>query len=275
MRLMGLLLRDYELRDPSAILTPALLVYPEFVDANIETTLRVMGGDANRWRPHLKTAKMPWVVRRLLDRGVNHFKCATTRELAVILESGGPDVLIAYPMVGANARRVVAIARQHPRARISVLVENAAQAAFWKEAPVNVFLDVNPGMDRTGIVEDAVDVVVGLARTTGDQFRGIHYYDGHVSSPDPLARQKQGFSRLCALTQVSACRGERGRFGHRSDYFGNARVSERRHLLGIRGAQLYAPGFARNCFVRRRHQSRAVTSGIGLPRGRVSDCDRS
>jgi len=38
-----------------------------------------MGGDAGRWRPHLKTTKMPVVWREALLAGVRHFKVRRCR----------------------------------------------------------------------------------------------------------------------------------------------------------------------------------------------------
>ena len=38
----------YMLHDATAILTPALLIYPEVVDANIQATLRLTGGFCRR-----------------------------------------------------------------------------------------------------------------------------------------------------------------------------------------------------------------------------------
>ena len=70
---VNLNLDRYRITDEDRLLTPALAVYPEFVDANIAATLKLMHGDANRWRPHIKTAKMPWVIRRLIERGVRQF----------------------------------------------------------------------------------------------------------------------------------------------------------------------------------------------------------
>jgi D-serine deaminase-like pyridoxal phosphate-dependent protein len=64
----------YELQDADSILTPALLIYPEIVDSNISATLRMVGNDANRWRPHIKTAKIAAVLRQLIARGVRSFK---------------------------------------------------------------------------------------------------------------------------------------------------------------------------------------------------------
>ena len=54
----------YLLRDADRVLTPALLVYPELVEANIRATLRLTGDDPNRWRPHIKTAKIGSVIRQ-------------------------------------------------------------------------------------------------------------------------------------------------------------------------------------------------------------------
>ena len=200
--MIGLDLNAYRLRDEDRVQTPALLVYPAFVDANIDATLRVMGGDANRWRPHLKTVKMPWVIRRLIERGVHQFKCATTLELLTACESGARNVLVAYPMVGANARRVIEIARQFSGVIVSVLVENTEQARRWAGTPIGVFIDVNPGMDRTGISESAREEIVAIAQSLGDQFRGIHYYDGHVTGADHDEREKKahlGYDQLVKI----------------------------------------------------------------------------
>src|SRR5258708_1507287 len=47
---------DYRIEDVGKILTPALAIYPRLVDANIAITIDLLGGDANRWRPHVKTS---------------------------------------------------------------------------------------------------------------------------------------------------------------------------------------------------------------------------
>ena len=96
----------YALAGIEDVLTPALVLYPELIAANIERTLELLGGDANRWRVHIKTAKLEHTLRMLVERGVRNFKCATTLELLVACGSGAVDVLLAYPAMGANARRV-------------------------------------------------------------------------------------------------------------------------------------------------------------------------
>jgi D-serine deaminase-like pyridoxal phosphate-dependent protein len=182
--------RRYRVTDVEDVLTPALVVYPEVVASNVTQTLRLLG-DANRWRAHIKTAKLGYTVRLLLERGVRNFKCATTLELLVACRSGAADVLLAYPVVGANARRVREIVEQFPKVRISVLVENEAQALQWRATPVGIFLDINPGMNRTGVEQsdkDKVVRVVGAVKKAGLEFRGLHYYDGQYGGLDEPQR---------------------------------------------------------------------------------------
>ncbi len=173
------------------VLTPALLVYPEIVASNIAQTLHLLGNDPDRWRPHIKTAKLAYTLRMLVERSVRSFKCATTLELLVACYSGVADILLAYPVVGANAHRVLEIANQFPRVRISVLVESEEQLRQWRGSSVGVFVDINPGMNRTGIEQGQTDKVVRLVRAVkeaGLQFAGLHYYDGQYGGLDEPGR---------------------------------------------------------------------------------------
>jgi D-serine deaminase-like pyridoxal phosphate-dependent protein len=187
------------------ILTPALVLYPEAVESNIERTVQLLGGDAERWRPHIKTAKLGRTLRMLLDRGVRNFKCATTLEMLVACQNGAADVLFAYPAMGANARRARDIAQQFPDVKLSVLAENEQQIEQWRGSDVGIFLDINPGMNRTGIEQSQRDKVVALARAVAAaslEFRGLHYYDGQYGGVSESERSKtthQGYDRLLEI----------------------------------------------------------------------------
>ena len=93
---MNLQLEPYQIDDFDRIMTPALLIYPELVDVNIKATLKMLGGDPNRWRPHIKTAKLSAIVRQLMEHGIVNFKCSTTLELLTACQAGAADVLLAY-----------------------------------------------------------------------------------------------------------------------------------------------------------------------------------
>src|SRR5580692_10762217 len=197
----------YKVAGIEAVMTPALVVYPEIIASNIERTVELLGGDADRWRVHIKTAKLGYTVRMMVERGIRNFKCATTLELLVACQCGAADVLLAYPSIGANARRVREIAMQFPEVRISVLVENEEQARQWRGSRVGIFLDINPGMNRTGIEEGHGGQIFGLARAIGAgglEFRGLHYYDGQHRERDERERTiaaHRGYHRLLEIVR--------------------------------------------------------------------------
>jgi D-serine deaminase-like pyridoxal phosphate-dependent protein len=195
------------------VLTPVLVVYPELIASNIERTLSLLSGDTNPWRVHIKTAKLGYTVHSLIERGVRNFKCATTLELITACDAGAADVLLAYPVIGANARRVRKIADQFPRTRISVLAENDQQVTQWRDSRVGVFLDINPGMNRTGIEvsqRDRVCILIRQIRNAGLEFRGLHYYDGKyggLREPQRSVAAHAGYDQLLELVRVSERQG--------------------------------------------------------------------
>ncbi len=187
------------------VLTPALMIYPEIVASNIERTVELLGGDPDRWRVHLKTAKLGFTVQILVQHGIRNFKCATTLELLVACQCGATDILVAHPSTGANARRVTEIAGQFPGVRISVLAESEEHVRQWRGSSVGIFLDINPGMNRTGIEQGHGSEVVKLAQAVaagGLEFCGLHYYDGQYASveePERTAATHRGYHGLMKL----------------------------------------------------------------------------
>jgi len=200
----------YRVSNIEDVLTPALMVYPEIISSNIAKTLHLLDGDANRWRVHVKTAKLEYALHMMAERGILNFKCATTLELLVACRSGAKDVLVAYPMVGANARRVSEIADAYPHVRISILAENDDQVRQWQGTRVGVFLDINPGMNRTGIEQRHGAEVARLARAVMDadlEFRGLHYYDGQyggLEEHERTAAAHAGYENLLKVVSEVA-----------------------------------------------------------------------
>ena len=197
----------YRISNLDDVLTPALVLYPEIIASNIERTVQLLDGNADRWRVHIKTSKLAFTLRMLVDRGVRNFKCATTLELLVGCQSGATDILVAYPVTGANARRVREIADQFPNVRISVLIENQQQLRQWIGSSPGIFLDINPGMNRTGIEPDQTETIVQTIRHSVDQgleFRGLHYYDGQYGAfeeRERTAAAHAGYHALLALVE--------------------------------------------------------------------------
>jgi D-serine deaminase-like pyridoxal phosphate-dependent protein len=195
----------YRIAGVQHVMTPALAIYPDIVQFNIDATLRLLEGDADRWRPHLKTVKLASVMKMLVDFSIFNFKCATSLELLTVCAAGAKDVAIAYPLIGANALRVVQIADEHRQVRISALAEAPEHVGVWTGSRVGLFIDINPGMNRTGLEQNKSDEILALADLiirSGIEFRGIHYYDGQYAktlSEERMARAHTGYDRLLEI----------------------------------------------------------------------------
>jgi len=189
------------------LISPALIVYLDAVRHNLARVIELVGGDPARWRPHLKTSKIPCVFREIVASGVRAFKCATTREATTLLDVlrgervDDADLLVAYPLVGPALERLGAIAAEYPGTRLSVLCEDPDDVAVIPPA-IGIFVDVNPGMNRTGIPMANPDRVVAVARRAGARFRGVHHYDGQLHAVEPAERTSAafaGFEKLMAV----------------------------------------------------------------------------
>ena len=88
------------------VASPALLLYPERIRENIRRMIRIAGGPT-RLRPHIKTHKLAELVQMQIGEGITKFKCATIAEAEMAAGAGAKDVLIAYPLVGPNAKRLL------------------------------------------------------------------------------------------------------------------------------------------------------------------------
>jgi D-serine deaminase-like pyridoxal phosphate-dependent protein len=188
----------------ASLLTPALIVFMERVRENL-ANLVARAGDPARLRPHVKTAKIPEVFAEEVRAGIRAFKCATTREaeelLAVLRDEGieGGDVLVAYPHLGTNLERLAALARAHPETTLSVLVEDPDLSV---PEPLEIFADVNCGMDRTGVPMSDRRTIEAVARRAKDRFRGLHAYEGHVHEGSYAARKATCFSIYDELSDL-------------------------------------------------------------------------
>jgi D-serine deaminase-like pyridoxal phosphate-dependent protein len=184
----------YEIENIDELDTPALVVYPERVRQNIARAVGMVG-DAGRLRPHVKTHKSPEVTQLMLDAGIQRFKCATIAEAEMLALAGAPDVLLAYQPVGPKVGRLLQLIRQYPSTTFSCLIDHPDAAAAMSKVfgaaglVVPVYLDLNVGMDRTGIApgQEALALYQTALGLEGIEPVGLHVYDGHIRDTDPAA----------------------------------------------------------------------------------------
>jgi D-serine deaminase-like pyridoxal phosphate-dependent protein len=207
----------YEVANAFDVPSPALLVYPARAAENIRRMVSIVG-DVARLRPHVKTHKLPEVLRMHLDAGIRAFKAATPAECEMAASAGAPDVLFAYQPVGPNVARLLSLARRFRGTRFSAIVddERAARAlgATFAEAGerIEALVDIDCGMHRTGIPAgpEADALYRAIASAPGLVPGGLHAYDGHLRQSDLSER-----TAACeaALAPVRAMRDRLARAG--------------------------------------------------------------
>jgi D-threonine aldolase len=201
----------YRVLNSSSIPSPALLFYEKEIIANIRKALDI-AGDPARLRPHVKTHKTREIVAMKMRLGILKFKCATIAEAEMAAQAGAKDVMLAYPVVGPDIERFITLIQDYPSTTFEAMVDNEAmaerlsEAALTRGSRVEVLIDIDPGLHRTGVPvgEAAIDLYKKISSLKGLRPGGIHCYDGHNHQPDPAERNRAGTT---CYNEVMAFRG--------------------------------------------------------------------
>lgn len=188
----------YQIENANRIASPTVLIFPDRIRENLRRMIALVG-DVSRLRPHVKTHKMPQIVAMKMAAGIHKFKASTIAEAEMTAAAGGRDVLLAYQPVGPNVGRFIELIKRFPATRFSTCVDNAAslqevaQAARSQDVVANLFVDLNVGMDRTGIQvgSEAAELYRLMSATRGVLAAGLHAYDGHLHESDALLLESQ------------------------------------------------------------------------------------
>lgn len=188
----------------SEIASPALLLYPDRIEENLRRMRAIVGGNAAQLRPHVKTHKLAPVIALKRAQGISKFKCSTIAECEMVAAAGGEDVLLAYPLAGPNIRRFLDLQRAFPGTRFRGVTDNPATvhelsaAAHAQQAEIALLIDLNVGMNRTGILpgDEAFSLINEIRVLPGLRWDGLHAYDGHLAIADVTARARQWASAL-------------------------------------------------------------------------------
>lgn len=186
----------YRIADTSGIFTPAMIVFKELLEANLDHMIEI-ARDVNRLRPHCKTHKMPEVTKIELKKGIYKHKCATLAEAEMLADAGVQDIVMSYNVVGPNIARTVKFVQKYPKVDLKVLADHQGpiaqlgKAATAAGVKVGVMLDLNVGQNRTGVAPgpEALVMYKLIGSTPGLKPEGFHVYDGHQHQKDFAERE--------------------------------------------------------------------------------------
>jgi len=188
----------YPVKNINEIDSPALVIYPDRVMKNIALLISMID-NVDRLRPHVKTHKAKEAVVLQMAAGINKFKCATIAEAEMLAICKAPDVLLAYQPVGPKIHRLITLIKNYPATKFSCLIDNIiaakeiSKSASQANLVIPVYIDLNVGMNRTGMVPDqtAYDLYRQCSQENGIKPVGLHAYDGHIHDSDLQVRKRR------------------------------------------------------------------------------------
>jgi len=186
----------FKLENTYEISTPSLVVFPKRILHNIKLMIEIAGGTESL-RPHIKTHKMSEIIKMQIDNGINKFKCATITEAELLAKSGAKDILLAIQPTGKNISRFISLIEIYPESIFSTILDNEYSLneinnrAKEKKISVSIWLDINNGMNRTGVEpnNEACSIFQKIASASNLNAKGLHVYDGHIRESDYSERK--------------------------------------------------------------------------------------
>ena len=169
----------------SQLPTPAIVVDASIVKRNLWRLAEYAAPHGLRVRPHTKTHKSRRLADLQLSAGASGLTVAKAGEAQVMAEMTD-DLLVAYPAV--DAARTFSLAQLARGAEIGVAidskqaVEALAEAAGIADATLDILIDLDVGMGRTGVQTGtaALELAQLVDRTPRLRLRGLFFYPGHV-----------------------------------------------------------------------------------------------
>jgi D-serine deaminase-like pyridoxal phosphate-dependent protein len=190
--------------------TPILWVELDSLEKNIKSLAAYFQQAGVQWRPHVKGIKVPAIAHRLLAAGAIGVTCAKLGEAEVMAQAGIRDILIANQIVGTP--KITRLVHLNQYTDVKVAVDNPlnvaelGQAAMAAGVELGVLVDVNTGMNRTGVApgEEAVELSKQVHETAGLRYLGLMAWEGHTLGHKDTAVKEQAIHHAVGLLVDSA-----------------------------------------------------------------------
>ncbi|MFC3784780.1 D-serine deaminase-like pyridoxal phosphate-dependent protein [Sphingopyxis italica] len=188
--------------------TPALILDVDVLDRNIGCMAALAGERGVALRPHAKTHKSVDIAKRQIAAGAVGVCCAKIGEAEVLAGGGVTGILITSPVaapaaierlakLAASADGLMAVV-DHPD-----IAERIDAALAETEAKLDVVIDIDPGIARTGVAsaEAAIALARAIDRSPNLQYRGVQFYCGSQQHIESYADRRAAIVERTAYLQ--------------------------------------------------------------------------
>ena len=189
--------------------TPAVLIDLDIVEANIAAAQAHFDALGVKFRPHIKTHKIPRLARLQLREGAQGIAAQKLSEVEVFVAEDFDDILLCFNLLSPT--KIARLRALTDRCAITVVADNvetvqALSQGFADAAEkLAVLVECDTGMGRAGVQtpQDAADLAYAIDTAPGLRFQGLMTYP-----PNGGEAQVQAFmsaARTLCIASVGHC----------------------------------------------------------------------
>src|SRR5205085_2163349 len=198
--------------------TPFVAIDLDVVENNIRVTQEYFDQHEIRFRPHIKTHKLPAIAHQQIAAGAKGICCQKLGEAEVMAAAGIDDLFIAYNLLGeAKLDRLMRLTRQvtmSVAADSEYTVRGLSAAAARETGELRVVVEMDTGGRRAGV--QTPHETVALARLIDDlpglTFWGLMTYPTRAETAPLIEETVRALTQLGLQPQVVSGGGSPCRF---------------------------------------------------------------
>ncbi|MDH4264740.1 MAG: DSD1 family PLP-dependent enzyme [Deltaproteobacteria bacterium] len=177
--------------------TPCLVIEKDILKKNIQTMQAHANACAKQIRPHAKTHKCSHIAQMQMEAGCTGICVAKVAEAEGLVEKGFQGVVITSPVV--TDYKIERLMKCLSRDReLMVVVDNAGNAGRLNAAAekhglkLNILVDLDPGMGRTGVpFSEGLALGKLIDNLPSLRLCGVQCYAGHVQHISSFAERSR------------------------------------------------------------------------------------
>lgn len=165
-----------------ALSTPRPIIDEDRLAANIARAQAYMDAHGLRFRPHIKTHKIPALAAEQCKAGARGINCQKITEAEVFAAAGFQDILITFNILGTEKlERLAALNDRIDDLKVvadSAVTIDGLSATFASRKPLKVLVECDTGAGRCGVQspQEAVALARRIAEAPGLVFEGLLTY---------------------------------------------------------------------------------------------------
>ncbi len=210
---VGIVLNRHLLNTPGGgrqLQTPALVVDLAKLRTNLDRMQANCEQHNHALRPHTKTHKCVRIAKLQVERGAVGICCAKLSEAEAMSRGGLENILVTSPVVThGGIRRAISLSRTTKELILTVdnksVAKRTNEMAESAQTFLDVIMDIDPGMHRTGIPlgDEGLSLALVLKQDCPSlRFRGVQFYSGDLMHVQNYSERRKRY--LARVEQLQA-----------------------------------------------------------------------